>query len=42
MVTFAKAYSGLNDKEIKEVDRFVKQNTLNRFGPVRQVNLTSF
>ena len=37
LVTFAKAYSGLNDKEIKEVDRFVKQNTLNRFGPVRQV-----
>ena len=27
----------LNDKEIKEVDRFVKKNTLNRFGPVRQV-----
>ena len=37
LVTFAKAYSGLNDKEIKEVDRFVKQNTVNRFGPVRQV-----
>ena len=25
LVTFAKAYSGLNDREIKEVDRFVKQ-----------------
>jgi DNA ligase-1 len=37
LVTFAKAYSGLTDKEIKEVDRFVKQNTINRFGPVRQV-----
>ena len=37
LVTFAKAYSGLTDKEIREVDRFVKQNTLNRFGPVREV-----
>ncbi len=37
LVTFAKAYSGLTDAEIKEVDRFVKQNTLDRFGPVRQV-----
>ena len=37
LVTFAKAYSGLTDAEIKQVDRFVKQNTLERFGPVRQV-----
>ncbi|MGB1020349.1 MAG: ATP-dependent DNA ligase [Flavobacteriaceae bacterium] len=37
LVTFAKAYSGLTDAEIKEVDRFVKKNTLDRFGPVRQV-----
>jgi len=37
LVTFAKAYSGLTDAEIKKVDRFVKQNTLDRFGPVRQV-----
>ena len=37
LVTFAKAYSGLTDKEIKEVDRFIKQNTINKFGPVRQV-----
>ena len=37
LVTFAKAYSGLTDKEIREVDRYVKQNTLNRFGPVREV-----
>ena len=32
-----KAYSGLTDKEIREVDRYVKQNTLARFGPVREV-----
>ena len=34
---FAKAYSGLTDKEITEVDRFVKKNTKERFGPVRSV-----
>ena len=37
LVTFAKAYSGLTDNEIKKVDQFIKQNTLDRFGPVRQV-----
>ena len=37
LVTFTKAYSGLTDKEIREVDRYVKQNTLARFGPVREV-----
>jgi DNA ligase-1 len=37
LVTFAKAYSGLTDAEMKEVDTFVKKNTLERFGPVRQV-----
>ncbi len=37
LVPFAKAYSGLTDAEIKEVDTFVKRNTLERFGPVRTV-----
>jgi DNA ligase 1 len=37
LVTFAKAYSGLTDAEMKEVDAFVKKHTLERFGPVRQV-----
>ncbi|MEO6167893.1 MAG: ATP-dependent DNA ligase [Chitinophagales bacterium] len=37
LVPFAKAYSGLTNEEIREVDRFVKQNTLERFGPVRTV-----
>lgn len=37
LVTFAKAYSGLTDTEMKEVDAFVKKNTLERFGPVRQL-----
>ena len=34
---FAKAYSGLNDAEIREVDRFVRRNTVEKFGPVRSV-----
>lgn len=37
LVPFAKAYSGLTDEEIKEVDQFVRRNTLERFGPVRRV-----
>ncbi|NBC58960.1 MAG: cisplatin damage response ATP-dependent DNA ligase, partial [Bacteroidetes bacterium] len=37
LVTFAKAYSGLTDKEFKEVDRWIKKHTTDRFGPVRQV-----
>lgn len=35
---FAKAYSGLNDSEIREVDRFIRKNTKEKFGPVRTVN----
>jgi DNA ligase-1 len=34
LVPFAKAYSGLTDAEIDEVDRFVRGNTLEKFGPV--------
>jgi len=37
LVTFAKAYSGLTDAEIKAVDAFIKANTLEKFGPVRTV-----
>lgn len=37
LVTFAKAYSGLTDAEIRKVDRFVRDNTLETFGPVRMV-----
>lgn len=37
LVTFAKAYSGLTDAEFREIDRFIKNNTTDRFGPVRQV-----
>jgi DNA ligase-1 len=37
LVPFAKAYSGLSDAEIREVDRFVRSHTVERFGPVRSV-----
>jgi DNA ligase-1 len=37
LVPFAKAYSGLTDKEIRKVDKFVRDNTKETFGPVRSV-----
>jgi DNA ligase-1 len=37
LVPFAKAYSGLSDEEIREVDAFVRRNTIERFGPVHHV-----
>ncbi len=37
LVTFAKAYSGLTDKEIRRVDHYVRRNTNETFGPVRSV-----
>jgi DNA ligase-1 len=37
LIPFAKAYSGLSDVEIREVDRFVRRSTIDRFGPVRHV-----
>ncbi|MEO6949593.1 MAG: ATP-dependent DNA ligase [Ginsengibacter sp.] len=37
LVSFAKAYSGLTDKEFAQVDSFIKSNSLEKFGPVRTV-----
>jgi DNA ligase-1 len=37
LVPVAKAYSGLTDAEIKQVDAFVRRNTVETFGPVRTV-----
>lgn len=37
LVPFAKAYSGLTDAEIRQVDAFVRRHTVERFGPVRSV-----
>ncbi len=35
--TIAKAYSGLTDAEIRQVDAFVRRNMVEKFGPVRTV-----
>lgn len=37
LVPFAKAYSGLTDAEIREVDAYIRRNTVEKFGPVRTV-----
>lgn len=37
LVPFAKAYSGLSDKEIRQVDKWIRQHTLESHGPVRVV-----
>ena len=35
-----KAYFGFTDEELKQLDKFVRDNTLERFGPVRSVTAT--
>lgn len=40
LVPFAKAYSGLTDEEFRDVDRIIRQTTLEKFGPVRSVKPT--
>jgi DNA ligase-1 len=40
LVPFAKAYSGLTDAEIEQVDNAVRRTTVERFGPVRSVKPT--
>jgi DNA ligase-1 len=37
LVPFTKAYSGLKDEEFRQITTWVRKNTLQRFGPVRQV-----
>ncbi|MFZ1991884.1 MAG: cisplatin damage response ATP-dependent DNA ligase [Alphaproteobacteria bacterium] len=37
LVPVGKAYFGFTDEELKEIDRFVRNNTVGRFGPVREV-----
>lgn len=37
LVPIAKAYSGLDNAEIDELDRWIRRNTRERFGPVRSV-----
>jgi DNA ligase-1 len=40
LVTFAKAYSGLSDDEIKALDAIIRRDTVDKFGPVRSVRPT--
>ncbi|MGJ4857344.1 cisplatin damage response ATP-dependent DNA ligase [Labrys sp. La1] len=37
LVPVGKAYFGFTDEELRDIDRFVRNNTVNRFGPVREV-----
>jgi len=37
LVKFTNAYSGLNNQEINELDKWIRKNTLERYGPVRSV-----
>lgn len=37
IVPVGKAYFGFTDEELKQLDKFVRDNTVERFGPVRQV-----
>jgi DNA ligase 1 len=37
LVPVGKAYFGFTDSELADIDRFVRRNTINRFGPVREV-----
>ena len=37
LVPVGKAYFGFTDEEMKEIDRFVRHNTVKKFGPVREV-----
>ena len=40
LVPFAKAYSGLDNKEISTLDKWIRRHTRERFGPVRSVEPT--
>jgi DNA ligase-1 len=40
LVPFAKAYSGLSDAEMREVDAIIRKTTIESFGPVRSVTPT--
>jgi DNA ligase-1 len=40
LVPFAKAYSGLTDQEMREVDAIIRATTVESFGPVRSVRPT--
>jgi len=37
LVPVGKAYFGFTDEELRQLDRWIRSNTVNRFGPVREV-----
>jgi DNA ligase-1 len=37
LVPVGKAYFGFTDEELAQIDKFVRDNTVERFGPVRSV-----
>ncbi len=37
LVPIGKAYSGYTDKELLRLDKFIRNNTINKFGPVREI-----
>jgi DNA ligase 1 len=40
LLPVGKAYSGITDEELKWLDKYVRQHTVNRFGPVRETERT--
>ena len=40
LIPVGKAYFGFTDDELKQIDKYVRDNTTDRFGPVRQVTAT--
>ncbi len=40
LVPFAKAYSGLTDDEMRQVDAIIRKTTIEKFGPMRSVTPT--
>jgi DNA ligase-1 len=41
LVPIGKAYSGITDEELAQLDRYVRDHTINRFGPLRQAEYNS-
>ena len=37
VIPIAKAYTGYTDNELNKIDRFIRKNTIAKFGPVREV-----
>ena len=41
LVPVGKAYFGFTDEELMQIDKYVRRNTVDRFGPVREVRMTA-